>query len=100
MLIAEFTNQGWSIPVKLGTYQVVSSTKPTSIIATGLFLIATCLFNSVQIHAAEGIMKVTELEGISEYRLENGVRVLLFPDPSKEVVTVNMTVFVLSLIHI
>jgi pterin-4a-carbinolamine dehydratase len=41
-----------------------------------------------------GIMKVTEIEGISEYRLENGVRVLLFPDPSKEVVTVNMTVFV------
>ncbi len=40
------------------------------------------------------IMKVTEVEGISEYELKNGVRVLLFPDPSKEVVTVNMTVFV------
>ncbi|MCH1497160.1 MAG: insulinase family protein, partial [Rubripirellula sp.] len=40
------------------------------------------------------VTKVTEVEGISEYRLENGVRVLLFPDPSKEVVTVNMTVFV------
>ncbi len=40
------------------------------------------------------VSKVTELEGISEYRLENGVRVLLFPDDSKEVVTVNMTVFV------
>lgn len=40
------------------------------------------------------VMKVTEVEGISEYRLDNGVRVLLFPDPSKEVVTVNMTVFV------
>ena len=39
-------------------------------------------------------MKVTEVEGISEYVLENGVRVLLFPDASKEVVTVNMTVFV------
>ncbi|MFK8112974.1 MAG: insulinase family protein, partial [Rubripirellula sp.] len=39
-------------------------------------------------------MKITEIEGISEYRLDNGVRVLLFPDPSKEVVTVNMTVFV------
>ncbi|MFG0261506.1 MAG: M16 family metallopeptidase [Novipirellula sp. JB048] len=38
--------------------------------------------------------KVTELEGISEYVLENGVRVLLFPDESKEVVTVNMTVLV------
>ena len=42
----------------------------------------------------ENIMKVTEVEGISEYVLENGVRVLLFPDASKEVVTVNMTVFV------
>ena len=40
------------------------------------------------------IMKVTEVEGISEYELKNGVRILLFPDASKEVVTVNMTVFV------
>lgn len=40
------------------------------------------------------VMKITEIEGISEYVLENGVRVLLFPDPGKEVVTVNMTVFV------
>ncbi|HWL08746.1 MAG TPA: insulinase family protein, partial [Planctomicrobium sp.] len=37
---------------------------------------------------------VTTVEGITEYRLENGVRVLLFPDPSKPQVTVNMTVFV------
>ena len=42
----------------------------------------------------ENVMKITEIEGISEYRLKNGVRVLLFPDASKEVVTVNMTVFV------
>ena len=40
------------------------------------------------------VEKVTEVEGITEYRLENGVKVLLFPDTSKEVVTVNMTVFV------
>jgi len=39
-------------------------------------------------------MKVTEIEGITEYLLDNGVRVLLFPDPSKDTVTVNMTVFV------
>ena len=39
-------------------------------------------------------MKVTEIEGITEYLLDNGTRVLLFPDDSKEVVTVNMTVFV------
>ena len=39
-------------------------------------------------------MKINDIEGISEYRLPNGVRVLLFPDDSKDVVTVNMTVFV------
>ena len=39
-------------------------------------------------------MKITEIEGIAEHRLKNGVRVLLFPDDSKDVVTVNMTVFV------
>ncbi len=39
-------------------------------------------------------MKITTIEGISEYRLENGLKVLLFPDPSKPTVTVNMTVFV------
>ncbi|MCA9105935.1 MAG: insulinase family protein, partial [Planctomycetales bacterium] len=37
---------------------------------------------------------VTEVEGITEYRLDNGLRILLFPDPSKPTVTVNMTVFV------
>ncbi|OYP35240.1 M16 family metallopeptidase [Rhodopirellula sp. MGV] len=44
--------------------------------------------------ATPALMKITEIEGISEYKLDNGVRVLLFPDDSKEVVTVNMTVFV------
>lgn len=43
---------------------------------------------------AEEPTKVTEIEGISEYVLENGTRILLFPDASKSVVTVNMTVFV------
>ena len=41
-----------------------------------------------------GMKKITEIEGISEFALDNGVQVLLFPDPSKEVVTVNMTIFV------
>ncbi|MBX3420076.1 MAG: insulinase family protein [Pirellulaceae bacterium] len=38
--------------------------------------------------------QITSIEGITEYRLENGAQVLLLPDPSKSVVTVNMTVFV------
>ncbi|AGH45860.1 M16 family metallopeptidase [Paraglaciecola psychrophila] len=35
--------------------------------------------------------KVTEVEGISEYNLDNGLQVLLFPDQTKETVTVNVT---------
>src|SRR5262245_24559772 len=38
--------------------------------------------------------KVTTVEGITEYRLENGLKILLFPDPSKPTVTVNLTMFV------
>ncbi len=60
-------------------------------------------FSSVQLHAQDSqtgssnkVMAklITEIEGISEMSLPNGVRVLLFPDDSKDVVTVNMTVFV------
>jgi zinc protease len=36
--------------------------------------------------------KVIELEGITEYRLSNGVKVLLFPDNSKPQFTINVTV--------
>ncbi len=35
--------------------------------------------------------KIHYVEGISEYRLKNGLQVLLFPDPTKETVTVNVT---------
>ena len=38
--------------------------------------------------------RVTTVEGITEYRLANGLRVLLFPDPSKPTITVNMTYLV------
>ena len=38
--------------------------------------------------------KVTSVEGITEYQLENGLKVLLFPDPSKQTITVNITYLV------
>src|SRR5689334_1952891 len=38
--------------------------------------------------------KVTSVEGITEYRLDNGLRVLLFPDASKPTATVNITYLV------
>ena len=40
---------------------------------------------------------ITSVEGITEYRLDNGLRFLLFPDPSKEQITVNITYLVGSL---
>jgi zinc protease len=42
----------------------------------------------------QGITRVTAVEGITEYRLANGLQVLLFRDPSKATITVNMTYLV------
>lgn len=39
----------------------------------------------------EGVQFITQVEGVSEYRLDNGLQVLLAPDASKPNVTVNMT---------
>lgn len=47
--------------------------------------------------ASVSLERVTSVEGITEYRLNNGLRVLLFPDPSKEQITVNITYLVGSL---
>lgn len=41
-----------------------------------------------------GISKVTSVEGITEYHLNNGLQLLLFPDNSKPTVTVNVTYLV------
>jgi len=39
-------------------------------------------------------VKVTTVEGITEYRLGNGLKVLLFPDQTKQTATVNITYLV------
>jgi zinc protease len=38
--------------------------------------------------------QIASVEGITEYRLDNGLMLLLVPDPSRPTVTVNMTVLV------
>ncbi|HZY07548.1 MAG TPA: insulinase family protein, partial [Ilumatobacteraceae bacterium] len=38
-----------------------------------------------------GITKITSVEGVDEYRLGNGLTVLLFPDATKPTTTVNVT---------
>ncbi|MDB4742852.1 insulinase family protein [Planctomicrobium sp.] len=61
----------------------------------GLFLtVAGIALGMSGLSHVEGAEEVTSVEGITEYKLDNGVKVLLFPDPSKPQVTVNMTVFV------
>ena len=44
--------------------------------------------------AADTPKKVASVEGLTEYQLDNGLQVLLFPDSSQSKVTVNMTVLV------
>ncbi|GAB3990055.1 pitrilysin family protein [Spirosoma daeguense] len=41
-----------------------------------------------------GVTKGASVEGITEYNLKNGLKVLLFPDPSKPTITVNITYLV------
>jgi zinc protease len=60
-----------------------------------------CLFVGGLVAAAEPprfgggkTEKVATIEGVTEYRLANGARVLLFPEASRPAVTVNMTVLV------
>ena len=43
---------------------------------------------------AEPPEKIAAIEGVSEFRLSNGARVLLFPEASRATITVNMTVLV------
>jgi zinc protease len=66
-----------------------------------LLLFALVLFVSVRSAAQTapvplpaGVQYVTGVEGINEYRLPNGLRVLLFADPTKTNITVNITYMV------
>jgi zinc protease len=49
-----------------------------------VFLLATSFINAQ-------IQKTASVEGITEYKLDNGLKVLLFPDNSSQTITVNIT---------
>ena len=59
-------------------------------------LSASCLFPFAtwSQSAASALKAVAQVEGITEYRLSNGLRVLLAPDASKPTTTVNITYLV------
>ncbi len=65
-----------------------------------IILLATCLVFCVsglvaQTPSPAGLERVSTVEGITEYRIaRNGLRVLIFPDASKNKFTVNMTYLV------
>jgi zinc protease len=64
-------------------------------LSTGLVCLAL-LFGPI-VARADGpaeAKKITSVEGITEYRLDNGLKILLFPDQSTSRVTVNCTVLV------
>lgn len=55
------------------------------------FCLLALVVSTPNAFALKGVEKVVQAEGITEYRLKNGLQVLLFPDPTKETVTVNIT---------
>jgi zinc protease len=73
--------------------------RPSGIVCVVLSLLvwappdrAAAQSNTVALPA--GVQRVTSVEGITEYQLQNGLRVLLFPDQSKATITVNVTYLV------
>jgi zinc protease len=62
------------------------------------FFLAAAIFLAPALCSAQdlpsGVQKVTSVEGITEYSLPNGLHFLVFPDPSKPTITVNVTYLV------
>lgn len=63
-------------------------------LAAGLILPALLLQSQTGTSLPKGAERITSVEGITEYRLDNGLRVLLFPDQTKNTITVNITYLV------
>jgi len=62
-----------------------------------LFAVVLCVFSAIAIanRAQAGKpRKIATVAGITEYRFDNGLRLLLYADGSRPTVTVNMTVLV------
>lgn len=68
--------------------------KPQRFTASVFLILSLCLGAFAQMKMPEVVQKITSVEGITEYRLPNGLKVLLFPDQTKQTTTVNMTYLV------
>jgi zinc protease len=68
--------------------------KPLSLIATAVVTLTLAASALVAQQLPAGVTRGASVEGITEYTLANGLRVLLFPDPTKPTTTVNITYLV------
>jgi zinc protease len=71
----------------------MSSRSLSQVFIATLFVLSFSIASFAQALPA-GVKKVATVEGITEYSLDNGLRVLLFPDNTKQTVTVNITYLV------
>ncbi|HVT03406.1 MAG TPA: pitrilysin family protein [Thermoanaerobaculia bacterium] len=83
------TNVGVALLIAAGSLTLDAATTTTKSVAAKKSATA-----KVAAPAAAKPVRVTSVEGITEYQLANGLRVLLFPDPSKQTITVNITYLV------
>ncbi len=68
--------------------------KRAGLLAAAAIAIAAVGIVTVEKASAQSLEETASVEGITEYKLENGVKLLLFPDDSKPQFTLNMTVLV------
>jgi zinc protease len=69
-------------------------TFPRLLLALTLFLPGLAPAQPAGAGLPPGVERVTSVEGVTEYRLANGLRILLIPDRSIDTITVNVTYLV------
>jgi zinc protease len=72
----------------------IAATATTATTATATTVTPTTSATSIRPVLPPGVVQGDTLEGITEYRLPNGLKILLFPDDSRPTVTVNVTYLV------
>jgi len=89
-LVYDCAFQGvWPTQSETAMYRVQST-----ILSVLVLLLLAAPAQAQQPAGESGPELVTSVEGISEYRLDNGMKVLLMPDTSRPTTTINVTYFV------
>lgn len=65
-----------------------------TVVGLSLLIVFSFVSNAQNVELPPGVERVASIEGITEYRFPNGLRVLLFPDPTKQTITVNVAYLV------